>query len=74
MVISPKSSPLYAFATVRDSEKDPIIQPWPLVHSSTNAAEQRFGYSLQIYDPSVTATNVPSLIASCSQSTPPEIK
>jgi hypothetical protein len=74
MAIRPSSSPLYAFATFSASKNDPINQPRHFVHSSTNAAEQRFGYSLRVYKPSVTATRVPSWIALCSQLNPPAIE
>jgi hypothetical protein len=71
MAISPRSLPLYAFATSCVSKKDPNMRLQPLLHSRTNAAEQRLGYSSRIYDQSVTATSVPSRIACCSYSTPP---
>ncbi len=74
LVTSCWCSPLYAFATSSASENDSINQPCLFAHSSTNAAEQRFRYSLQIYEPSVPATRVPSWIAFCSQLNPPMIK
>ncbi len=45
MAISPRSSPQYAFAMIKDSENDPTTLPRPLLHSRTNAAEHRFGNS-----------------------------
>jgi hypothetical protein len=70
MAINPRSLPLYVFATSCASENDPHMRLRLLLHSRTNAAEHRLGYSLRIYDPSVTATSVPSRIACCSHSTP----
>jgi hypothetical protein len=74
MAIKPSSSPLYVFATNNASENEPINCPHPFLHSITKAAEQRFGYYLQIYDPSVTAPRVSSQITSCSQLNPPVIE
>ncbi len=52
------------------SENDPTTLPCPLLHSSTNNVEQKVGNSSLIYDPSVTATNVPLEIDCSSHATP----
>jgi hypothetical protein len=67
IAISPRNSPLYAFATSSASKKDSIKHPWPLAHSIMNAAEQNYWYSSWRYKPSMTATNVLFLMAFCSQ-------
>ena len=72
MASSPRSSPLYAFATDRASERDPTMRPRPLEHSMTNAAEHRFGYISRIYDLSVTATSEPSAMDSFIHDSPPD--
>ena len=73
ITIKPRSSPLYALAAAKDSEKDWMILPSPLAHSSTNAAEHRCGYSWRMYDPSKTATSNLSRMASATHSVPPSI-
>jgi hypothetical protein len=72
MAMSPRSSPLYAFATSNASENGPTTLPCPLLHSRTNAAEHRFRNSSLMYDPSVTATSVPLAIDLSSHATPPD--
>ncbi len=72
MAIRPSNSPVYAFATSSASKNDPITLPRPLLHSSTNAVKYKVGNSFLIYDPSVTATNVPSEIDCFSHATPPD--
>jgi hypothetical protein len=71
IAISPSSSPRYAFATFVASVNEPEIRPCPLLHSRTKAAEQVCGKSSRIYDPSVTATSVPSAIERCIHDSPP---
>ncbi len=71
MVMRPRSSPLYAFATNNAPENVPTMHPLPLEHSRTNAAEHRLGYISQMYDPLVTATSKPLAMESCSQDSPP---
>jgi hypothetical protein len=69
--MSPSNSPLYAFATSSASKKDPTTLPHLLLHSSTNAAEHRRGYNSLMYNPSMTATSVPSEIDFSNHVTPP---
>jgi hypothetical protein len=72
MVIRPKSSPRYAFATNNASKDDPNTLPRPLLHSSTNDAKHKFGNNFLMYNPPMTATSVPLEIESLSHSTPPD--
>ncbi len=70
--MSPRSSPLYAFATSNASENNPTTLPCPLLHLRANAIEHRFGNSSLMYDLSVTATSVPLEIDLSSHATPPD--
>ncbi len=72
ITMSPSNSPLYAFATSSTSKKDPTTLLRLLLHSSMNAAEHRCGYYSLMYDPSVTATSVPSEIDFSNHVTPPD--
>jgi hypothetical protein len=72
IAIRPNNSPLYAFATSSSFEKNPTTLPHPFLHSRTKAAEHKVGYSSLIYEPSVTATVVPSEIDYSIQANPPD--
>jgi hypothetical protein len=53
-------------------KNDSATLPRPLLHSSTNAVKHKVGNSSLIYDPFVTATNVPSEIDCSSHASPPD--
>ena len=74
MAIRPNNSPQYSFAAIVCSGKEPMIRPWPLLHSRRKAAEQMLGYYSLMYEPSVTATHVSSSMDSSNQLSSPTYK
>ncbi len=66
--ISPRSSPLYAFAEAENSAKEPTNLPDPAEHSKKKAVEQRSVRSEGMYEPSATIIQVLFAIAARIQS------
>ncbi len=67
IAIRPNSSPQYALAAFDASLNKPMIRPLPCEHSRIKAAEHKCGYICLLKDPSVTATNEPSVMARATQ-------